>query len=192
MNSPFDSTQFSISGAQNDNEREFVFKAANAGMSSMLVARTHALNPPLQSSVRIGLTLYFVALPERSPHHRLLNRIQFQTLMLQIQVLDFQVAALLYLPSWPLLPQTSPLQQCSRFTAVLILLRIFILRNSPQRGRHMLLRRHQVQLLGQQSRDLLLDVSNSTPRKFNYKKPSATQKARAHLSANSLFLLGPP
>ena len=182
-----------------------MFKAANAGISPLLVvvllymhpclshAHGRVINPPLQLSAKIGLMPCFVALLERNPHRRLPNRIQFQTHLMQIQVVaDCQVAALLYLPSCPLRLQLSFLQRCSRLTAVLILLRISILRNSPQRGRHMLLRRHQVQLLGQQSRDLLLDVSNSTPRKFNYKKPSATQKARAHLSANSLFLLGPP
>jgi hypothetical protein len=33
LSSPFDSTQFSIAGAQNDRDREFVFKAANAGFA---------------------------------------------------------------------------------------------------------------------------------------------------------------
>jgi hypothetical protein len=41
LSSPFDSTQFSIAGAQNDRDREFVFKAANAGFASF-VATTRA------------------------------------------------------------------------------------------------------------------------------------------------------
>lgn len=41
LNSPFDSTQFSIAGAQNDREREFVFKAANSGIARFLAAIKH-------------------------------------------------------------------------------------------------------------------------------------------------------
>jgi hypothetical protein len=193
LNSPFDQTQFSISGAQNDSEREFVFKAANAGISPLHVACTRAINPPLQLSAKIGLTPCFVAPPERNPHRRLPNRIQSQNHLKQIQVPDCQVAALLYLPSLPLRPQPRLLQRCSR-QAVLILLRIFTLRNSPQRGPQRLLplRQHQIQLLEQRSRDLLLDGWNSTLRKFKYKKLSATLRALALSSANSLSLLGSP
>ena len=158
-------------------------------------AHGRVINPPLQLSAKIGLMPCFVALPERNPHRRLPNRIQFQTHLMQIQVVaDCQVAALLYLPSCPLRLQLSFLQRCSRLTAVLILLRISILRNSPQRGpqRHMPLLQHRIQLPEQQSGDLLLDCWSSTLRKFKYKKLSATLRARALSSANSLSLLGPP
>jgi len=46
LNSPFDATQFSIAGAQNDAEREFVLKAANQGASPAV----HCMQPPCAAS----------------------------------------------------------------------------------------------------------------------------------------------
>ena len=46
LNSPFDTCQFSIAGAQNDTEREFVLKASNPGDAPLLLMHSATLPHP--------------------------------------------------------------------------------------------------------------------------------------------------